>query len=89
MTKKKIFRWAKVLILLYSIIGIAAYYLQDKLLFHPEPVDRKTNYHFTQPYSKVNLPYNKETSLNVVQFKPQITVGVHTRIVAQEGETDN
>ncbi|MDO6428951.1 alpha/beta hydrolase [Flavitalea sp. BT771] len=71
MTKKKIFRWAKVLILLYSIIGIAAYYLQDKLLFHPEPVDRKTNYHFTQPYSEVNLAYDKETNLNIIQFKPE------------------
>ena len=70
MTKKKIFRWAKVLILLYSIIGIAVYYLQDKLLFHPEPVDRKTTYHFTQPYSEVNLPYDKETNLNIIQFRP-------------------
>ena len=27
--KKKIFRWIKVIVLLYSIIGIAMYYLQD------------------------------------------------------------
>ena len=70
--KKKIFRWVKVLILLYCIIGIAVYYLQDKLLFHPVAVDKQTNYHFTQPYREVNIPYNQEINLNVIQFKPSL-----------------
>jgi uncharacterized protein len=67
--KKKIFRWAKVLILLYCTIGIAFYYLQDNLLFHPVPLDRQAKYDFGQPYTEVNLNYNKETNLNIIQFK--------------------
>lgn len=69
--KKKIFRWVKVIALLYALIGIAFYYLQDRLLFHPEPVDRQAKYHFDQspPFTEVNLPYNKETNLNVIQFR--------------------
>jgi pimeloyl-ACP methyl ester carboxylesterase len=68
MKKKILFRWAKVLLLLYGIIGIAFYYLQDKLLFHPVPVDRQVKYDLGQPYTEVNLPYNKETNLNIIQF---------------------
>ncbi|MBN9379838.1 MAG: alpha/beta fold hydrolase [Chitinophagaceae bacterium] len=75
MKKKILFRWAKVLILLYCIIGIAVYYLQDKLLFHPVAVDRQTDYHFTQPYNEVNLTYNKETNLNIIQFKSDTPKG--------------
>ena len=67
-TKKKMYRWLKVLILLYCIIGIAFYYLQDRILFHPVAVDIHTPYHFDQPFKEVDIPYNKETSLNVVQF---------------------
>jgi len=67
-TKKKGFRWLKVLILLYCIIGIAFYYLQDRILFHPVAVDIHTPYHFDQPFKEVNIPYNKETNINVIQF---------------------
>jgi alpha-beta hydrolase superfamily lysophospholipase len=67
-TKKKIYRWLKVLLLVYSIIGIAFYYLQDRFLFHPVAVDKGTRYDFKQPFDEVNIPYNKETNINVVRF---------------------
>lgn len=69
MTKKKIYRWLKVLILLYCIIGIAFYYLQERILFHPVAVDKATKYDFKQPFTEVNIPYNKETNINVIQFQ--------------------
>lgn len=62
-------RRLKVLILLYCIIGIALYYCQDMLLFHPQVVDRGVKYEFGQPYAEVNLPYDKETNLNIIEFK--------------------
>jgi uncharacterized protein len=67
--KKNIFRWAKVLILLYCTIGIAFYYLQDRLLFHPVPLTAQDKYDFGQPFREVNLNYNKETNLNIIQFE--------------------
>jgi uncharacterized protein len=67
--KKKIFRWAKVLVLLYCTIGIAFYYLQERLLFHPVPVAPTAKYDFGQPFREVNLNYNKETNLNIIQFE--------------------
>jgi uncharacterized protein len=62
-------RWLKIFLLLYSIAGIALYYGQDYLLLHPVAVDRSVQYDFGQPYVEVNLPYDKETNLNIIEFK--------------------
>ncbi|HEY4063504.1 MAG TPA: alpha/beta fold hydrolase [Puia sp.] len=68
--KKKIFRWIKIGLLLYCIAGIALYYKQSAIFFHPVPVDKKTVYDLGgQPYTEVNLAFDKETNLNVIQFK--------------------
>lgn len=62
-------RWLKILLLLYCLIGIALYYGQDWLLFHPQAVDRNVTYDFGRPYKEVNLPYDKETNLNIIEFQ--------------------
>lgn len=68
MTRKLIFRWLKVLILLYSIIGIAFYYLQDRILFHPEAIPLDSVYAFKSPYKELNIPYNEKSRINIIQF---------------------
>ncbi len=68
--KKKIFRWTKIVVLLYCVIGIALYSLQDKLLFRPVPINRDHHYDFPTAYREVNLPYNAGTNINLVQFYP-------------------
>ncbi|HLK28009.1 MAG TPA: alpha/beta fold hydrolase [Puia sp.] len=74
MNKKRIFRWIKIIVLAYCIIGIAFYYLQDYILFHPEPMSRNAKYQFTDSCNEINIPYNKETSLNIIQFKTKDSV---------------
>jgi alpha-beta hydrolase superfamily lysophospholipase len=66
---KKFFRWLKIIVLAYCIIGIAFYYLQDYILFHPEPLSKNAKYQFSNKYNELNIPYNKETTLNIIQFK--------------------
>ena len=61
-------RWAKVLILLYCVVGIAWYYGQDKLLFHPRAVDKKEVYTFGQPFTELNFRYDT-ANLNIIQFR--------------------
>lgn len=71
--KKKIFRWIKIFTLLYCTAGIALYYAQDSILFHPTAVDRQSKYDFgdlNTRYEEVNIPYDKESNLNIIQFKP-------------------
>jgi uncharacterized protein len=72
--KRKIFRWVKIAVLIYAVIGIALYYLQDKLLFSPVAVKPDHVYEFGQPYKEVNIPYDEESNLNIIQFTTDTTV---------------
>lgn len=71
MTKKKIFKWARFIILIYCVIGIALYYLQDKLLFRPEPLGENYIYQFDMPHKELNIPYTRESNMNIIQFLPK------------------
>lgn len=54
--------------MLYGIIGIAVYYLQDRILFHPEKKEKDHVYDFPIPHKEVNIPYNDSCNINMVQF---------------------
>jgi uncharacterized protein len=69
MNKKILFRWIKLLLLVYGLIGIVFYYVQDSLILHPVKLDTATPYRFAQPFTELNLNYDAETNLNVVEFK--------------------
>lgn len=71
--KRKIFRWIQYIVLVYCIIGIALYYLQDNYLFHPEPLPADYSFQFDIPFKEVNIPYSHESNMNVVQFLPADT----------------
>jgi pimeloyl-ACP methyl ester carboxylesterase len=73
MSRKIFFRWLKLIIIIYCAAGIALYYLQDYILFHPEPFSKNAKYDFTDSCSEINIPYNNETSLNIIQFKTKDT----------------
>lgn len=63
-------RWLKIAVILYAGIGIAVYYLQDYLLFHPEPLTKSSSYQFDQPFKELNIPFDKESNLNIIRFLP-------------------
>jgi len=67
--RKIILRWIKVFIILYSVIGISLYYLQDYILFQPEPLEKNKKYDFSYVHKEIDVPYNKEINLNIIQFK--------------------
>src|SRR5690349_873876 len=73
MKRKVIVRWLKVLIIVYCLIGIIVYSIQDRLIFLPVKVAREQKYNFPYPYTEVNIPYNKETNINIIQFKTRDT----------------
>ncbi|PWT76731.1 MAG: alpha/beta hydrolase [Bacteroidetes bacterium] len=66
--KKIIFRWIKVLVLIYCVIGIILYYAQDYLLFHPAPLQRHDRFDFSNNHREINIPFNRETNISIVQF---------------------
>jgi uncharacterized protein len=66
--RRIIFRWIKIILILYGLTGIAIYYLQDYVLFRPEKVARDQSYHFSIPYKEINIPFNDQTNINIIQF---------------------
>jgi pimeloyl-ACP methyl ester carboxylesterase len=72
MNKKTIWKWAKIIIIVYCLIGIALYYLQDQFLFHPEPLTAGYVFKFKQPFEEITIPVNKEDNISLVKFRPGI-----------------
>lgn len=75
-TKRKIiFRWIKVMVLLYSVIGIALFYLQEKFLFHPVAINRNVPWKFDVPFEEMDIPMNETDTVNLVKFFPKNSAG--------------
>jgi alpha-beta hydrolase superfamily lysophospholipase len=73
-TKRKIMRWATVIVFIYASAGIALYYLQEKFLFHPDPLSKDFEFKFKIPFREVNIPMNARDNVNMIQFYPANTV---------------
>jgi hypothetical protein len=68
MNKKKIFRWTKILLVIYVIIGFGIYWLQDYFIFRGVKIPADQPYQFTVPFKEINIPFNASTNINIVQF---------------------
>lgn len=66
--KKKIFKWAKIIIIVYSLIGIAVYYFQDKIFYRPEVLAADHRFNISIPHKELNIPYSPESNISIVQF---------------------
>lgn len=66
---KRLFtRALRIFILVYCGAGIALYYLQDKILFHPQKLAAGDTIKTNLPYREYLLPVNETDSISVVQF---------------------
>ena len=74
MNRKRLFRWLKIVIIVYCSIGIVLYYLQEKFLFHPVSLAKEHVYKFGLPFEEVNIPFNETDTVNMVKFFPADTV---------------
>ena len=71
---KILFRWIKVIVLLYSVIGIALFYLQDYFLFHPAAIERNVPWKFDMPFEEMDIAMNETDTVNLVKFFPKDTI---------------
>lgn len=72
--KKILFRWIKILVLLYALIGIILFYTQDYFLFHPIAIERNIPYKFEVPFEEMEVAFNETDTLNLVKFFPKDSV---------------
>ncbi|HEY8689912.1 MAG TPA: alpha/beta fold hydrolase [Chitinophagaceae bacterium] len=68
---KKILRWIKIILFFYVIIGIAFYFLQEKILLHPVAYPQDHVYNFGIPFKEFNTPINQHENFNIIQFFPK------------------
>ncbi len=71
---KKQFRWIKIIVAIYALTGIACYYLQEKIIFHPWKIPVGQAFNFKEPFVETNLSLDEMTDYNLVQFKTKDTV---------------
>lgn len=67
--QKKWLRWVKWILLIYAVVGIGMYYLQDYIFFRAVPLKKSHQYHFDRPFREVNIPYSANVNLNIIQFE--------------------
>ena len=68
--KRKFWFWIKIVLLIYIVIGVSLYYLQEKILLHPSAHPKGYAYKFNVPFREVDIPINKNENFNIVQFLP-------------------
>lgn len=72
-------KWLLILLIIYLSGGVALYFLQDAILFHPVRLKRDHKYDFNLPHQDISVPINKTDTLNLVQF--QSTAGYSRGVV--------
>jgi len=72
--RKKIFNWIKVIIVIYCVIGIALYYLQDRILFHPKKLATEHVFKFAGPFEELSIPMNETDTISMIKFFPKDSV---------------
>jgi len=68
MNRKKVFKWFQILAIVYLLGGIALYFLQDYILFHPVSLKRNHAFKIHQPHSEITIPINEKDTINLVDF---------------------
>jgi uncharacterized protein len=67
-TVKTIYRYTKILAIIYIVIGFSLYFLQDYFLLHPTKIDRSIPYVFSVPFKEVDIPAQNKDTINMVKF---------------------
>jgi pimeloyl-ACP methyl ester carboxylesterase len=66
---KKVLKWILTAFIVYIAGGIALYFFQDKILFHPTVLPETYQYNFSIPFREINLPVTKEKNISIIQFQ--------------------
>jgi pimeloyl-ACP methyl ester carboxylesterase len=70
MIKSRLFRWFRWIGAIYLLIGIVFYFLQDRLIFHPERVHPDGQYEIPYPHQPLAIPLNNSDTLHLIEFHP-------------------
>ena len=69
--QKKFIKGIKILITIYLLGGMALYFLQDYILFHPISLKRNLRFDFSEPHTDITIPVNDKDTISLVDFHPK------------------
>jgi uncharacterized protein len=87
--KRKLYRWLKILLVIYILAGVGFYFFQEKFLFHPQALPAQYQYQFATPFKEINLAFNKETNFNIIQFLPNQNLVAKGVVLYFHGNREN
>lgn len=69
--KRKLRLFLQFLLIVYGIVGISIYYLQDKIIFHPVRLETDYKFNFPGKTEEMTIALNSDDSINLVKFYPE------------------
>jgi uncharacterized protein len=72
--KKRWLKWLKIAAIIYVLGGMALFFLQDAILFHPVTLKRDHHYNFQEPHKDISIPINNDDTLNLIDFSSTDTI---------------
>ena len=88
-TKRRIKNALKIIVVLYVVGGVALWYLQETIFFHPKKIRAGEAFHFNIPHEEVNLPVDASSILNFVKFFPADTSSTKGIVLYFHGNREN
>lgn len=67
--KNKFFKWIKIIVAAYVLIGVALYVFQDKFFMHPVSLPADYKFQFKVPFEEMKVRYDSATSFSIIKFK--------------------
>src|ERR1051325_202065 len=74
--KKFFIRTFMALCFIYVAICVALYFLQEKIIFHPEKLDHNFKFSFNQPFEELQIKTKDNSTLNGLLFKADSAKGL-------------
>lgn len=60
--------------MVYMAVGVALFFLQDAILFHPVTLKKSERYHFSEPFTDISIPIDNKDTLHLADFHPLDTL---------------
>ncbi len=76
LTKKVVLITLKILLIFYLVICIVLYFLQEKLIFLPQKLDKDHKFSFSNSFEELNIKTDDGHLLNGLLFKADSTKGL-------------
>jgi pimeloyl-ACP methyl ester carboxylesterase len=64
-------RWIRIIqwvLIVYALMGIGLYYLQDVIIFRSDVLPKDYKYEFDRPFEEINLQYDQQSNISIIRF---------------------